>query len=384
MLEEQVSGTPRNPRPLVVNFGRMGDLIMLLPMIRALQARFGAPVDIVCSGHSTRGLLERQPGVGTLYWIRSRKDAYWRTPRQWRLVRALRERGAGPTWICDDRADEGRRLLARAGVPPTSIVDVRSWPRAPGEHVVDHWLRFARLMPANRCAGASPYAAASVPIPSLIVTPEQRADLDAWLVRRALDGQPLVLVQAGSRSTTRWGRAFRRPTNQKYWPVERWARVLDGIASREPRARILLTGVPNEARINARILRRVRTDRALDVARDLPIRRLLALQERASGMVSADTGPAHSAAALGCPLVVLFGIEDPRVYAPRTAQGEVIYLTGTVDGERSMLGIEPGQVVDAWRQLRRRELPAVSASIRSSPAIYDRSAAGTVTEPSSF
>lgn len=374
---------PPSPRPLVVHFGRMGDMIMLLPMIGALHARFGQPVDVLCSGRSTRELLEHQPGVGTLYWIRSRKDAYWRTPRQWRLARTLRARPPGPVWICEMRADEALGLLSRAGVPQSSLVEAASRPRAPGEHVVDHWLRFARLLPANHCAGANSCPATSLPIPQLIVGAEQRADLDRWLARRGLDGQSLILVQAGSRSTTRWGRAFRRPTNRKYWPAERWARVIDAIASIEPRARFLLTGVPNESRINARILRLARTNRAIDAARELPMRRLLALQERATGMISVDTGPAHSAAALACPVVVLFGIEDPRVYAPRAAEGEIVQLTGTVDGAPSMLGIEAEQVVDAWRQLRRRASDA-PASIFSSPAMYGRSTGGTATEPSSF
>lgn len=67
-------------------------------------------------------------------------------------------------------------------------------------------------------------------------------------------------------------------------------------------------GVPNESRLNEAILDLTTTRRARNVARDLPLHRLLALQERAIGMISVDTGPAHSAGALGCPLVVLFGI----------------------------------------------------------------------------
>ena len=378
-------------RPLVVHFGRMGDVVMLLPLVSALHARFGTPVDIVCSGHSTRPLLEGQPGVGTLYWIRSRKDPYWRTPEHWRLVRTLRARGPGPTWICDEGVDEGRRLVARAGIPPALVADERTCPRAAGEHVVERWRRFSAVMPAALEGDPRAQAELVAPqVPPMTVAAAHRDELERWLAAGGLADRPLILVQVGSRSTTRWGRAFERATNRKYWPEERWARAIDAVAALEPQAQILLAGVPNEARINDRILRHVSTDRARNVARDLPMTRLLALQARAAGMIAVDTGPAHSAAALGCPLVVLFGIEDPAVYTPRSPIGAVEILTGSMHGERSMLGIEPDEVVAAWTRLRNRT-PGAAAGTRadygvrrSTPSMYGCSAGGTATEPSSF
>lgn len=65
-----------------------------------------------------------------------------------------------------------------------------------------------------------------------------------------------------------------------------------------------------------------------NIAGDVPIPRLLALQERAAGMISVDTGPAHSAAALACPLVVLFGLDMTSLYSPRSATGPVEVLIG--------------------------------------------------------
>ena len=44
-----------------------------------------------------------------------------------------------------------------------------------------------------------------------------------------------------------------------------------------------------------------------NAADDLPIPRLVALLARAAGLITVDSGPAHAAAAVGCPLVVLFG-----------------------------------------------------------------------------
>jgi ADP-heptose:LPS heptosyltransferase len=71
-------------------------------------------------------------------------------------------------------------------------------------------------------------------------------------------------------------------------------------------------------------------------------------------MISTDTGPAHSAAALGCPLVVIFGVEDPATYTPRSASGAVRVVSGELNGERTMLGVSAEAVVDAWEELTLR------------------------------
>jgi heptosyltransferase-2/heptosyltransferase-3 len=79
--------------------------------------------------------------------------------------------------------------------------------------------------------------------------------------------------------------------------------------------------------------------------------RLLPLLERASSLIAVDTGPAHAAAALGCPTVALFGHIDPWLYRPGGATTPAVTLTGTVDGKPNILGIEAGRVVSAWEQL---------------------------------
>lgn len=344
-------------RPLVLHFGRLGDTVVLLPLIHALRKRFDAPVDLVYAGFAMRPVLEQLPDFGTLHLIRSRRDDYWSSPSQRRVLSALRKREPGPTWVCDDsRTDKARWFVKHAGIPSAFIIDERSYPLLPGEHLTDRWLRCAQLTPAQLQSANR--------VPSLVVAPEWRADLEQWLARRRLQHRPLVLVQGGNRNV-RWLRSFSRAKNQKYWPVDRWARVIDQLAEAESGAAILLLGVPNEARLNDAILKLVRTNRAFNVARELPITRLLALQERAVGMISTDTGPAHTAAALGCPLVDLFGVEDPNLWEPRSATGAVQILVGQIDGRPSMLGIHPEEVMAAWTRLRLYTLEAGCANART-------------------
>jgi heptosyltransferase-2/heptosyltransferase-3 len=90
---------------------------------------------------------------------------------------------------------------------------------------------------------------------------------------------------------------------------------------------------------------------AFNVADDLSVRTLLALLQRAHSMISVDTGPAHAAAALGCPTLALFGTAPPILYRPGGTTTPAIALTGTVEGRQSILGITPEAVIDAWLDL---------------------------------
>jgi heptosyltransferase-2/heptosyltransferase-3 len=303
-------------------------------------------------------LLESQPGVGNLYLIRSRKTPYAFSQEQRQLVRTLRERGPSPTWLCDPN-DKCRWLIARAGIPDSQVLDVRSMAPVAREHAVDKWIRFAAASPTAMNGSIS--SVSKLRVPPLNIPDAWRSDVDEWLRKQNLLGRPLVLIQAGNRRTMSWFRPRQRASNTKYWPEQRWAEVIDSIAESQPDAAILLTGVPQESDLNRAILEFTMTPNARDVASELPMSRLLALQERATGMVSVDTGPAHSAAALGCPLVVLFGTASLDFYAPRSRNGAVICLRELdPDGAPSMLAISPDQVIDAWRNLQDGEWNAVA------------------------
>lgn len=339
-----------NSRPLLVRFGALGDMTILTVMIRLLHERFGEPVDIVGSGGWTRPLLQGQPGVGELYLIRSRRRPFWSSPEQWRLMRDLRNRGAGPTWLCDESNEKILRLLARAGWRETDSCHYSGLTGMRGPHMCDLWQRFAYRNPVVLGGNDLPIATQQPARGVLAITPHLRTELDAWLQSRGLNGHSLILVQVGNKRTMRRG-SVTRSSNSKYWPEENWATVIRSLRERHPSHAMLLLGVPQEAALNDEILRLARVDRAFNVAHDVPIPRLLALAERATGTVSVDTGPAHVVAAVGCPVVTLFGKTNPQLYAPRGPNDKVICLTGTFDGQQSMLGITPDEVLSAWRTL---------------------------------
>jgi len=332
-------------------------MVLLTALIRMLHAQFHCPVDIVTSGPWSEPLLRGQPGVGEIWTLRSRKTPYWLSADQRFVVRRLRARGAGPTWYCDG-SDAARPLLARAGIPDGWIVDVKNHPLLPGEHATEQWRRLAQIMPS--AFGAPPAAAgpaleaAVAPGCYLQVSERQRDELTDWLRARGLAAAPLILIQIGNKRTMRRG-LRRLAVNHKHWPNERWAEVLRRVRQRHPDHAIVLLGTGPEYALNQEVAALADVGRLYNAADDLPIARLVALLARAAGLISVDSGPAHAAAAVGCPLVVLFGKALPSLYRPwGTAGADVKMLCGEVAGQPDMLGIAARSVIAAWSDLTLR------------------------------
>ena len=75
-------------------------------------------------------------------------------------------------------------------------------------------------------------------------------------------------------------------------------------------------------------------------------------------MLSVDTGPAHAAAAIGLPQVVLFGAADPALYRPRAAPGVAVICVQTTPPGPPSRGLSLQAVIDAVESLPLRRARA--------------------------
>lgn len=341
-----------SPRPLLVRFGALGDMVILTVGIRALAERFGMPVDIMASGPWTRPLLQGQPWVGDIHVIHSRSTPYLFSQEQRRMVAALGKRGRSPTWIGETNDEKVRWLLHRAGWQPSDLCGVNDLQPVGGEHYCDHLLRLANLSPASASPANTP-SAWQRPHYSLAVSAALQAETQKFLDAKHLRDVPLLLIQAGNKRTMKRFGSRQRTTNTKYWPEHHWATVISALRDMHPDHAILLMGVPQESELNDDIIRLAGIRNVHNFARENSVPLLMALAQRAIGMISVDTGPGHVAAAVNCRLVTLFGTTDPRFYVPRGPQRDAIAVVGWVNDQQSMLGITPAQVIAAWQQALR-------------------------------
>jgi heptosyltransferase-2/heptosyltransferase-3 len=298
-------------------------------------------------------LYPEHPDVARVWSFVGRHTPLLLGPTWCRVIWALRHSGRSPIYICETSTPQLhriKRLLALAGVARERCVFLNNENLAAGsEHLIDSLLRFGRRTPSF--LRAADYSSPDVrPAPRIHVRDEQRLECATWIRVRGWSGRPIILIQPGNRRSMRYRLLRTERIDDKAWSLSKWTELLRLIHEFLPQAQILLCG----SRQELPLLRRIRSACGLhDVAAmPLPLRRLFALCEVAHSMISVDTGPAHIAAAVGTPLVVLFGNSSPRHWLPRSFRGSpVVGLTGGPSGSVHVNQISAQAVFAGWRSL---------------------------------
>lgn len=341
------------PAPLVVHRGAIGDMIRLTVLLRCLAARRGGPCDVVAGAGPWETLYRGLEEVGTIRRLTIRHRPYWASREQRDLVRWLRDRGPGPVYLVEMRrpriAPWNPRtrlewLLTKAGVPDDAIVSTRTCVREPLENMVDYLSRMAGRDPGSDVP----------PAPALAVCEDEIADVRQHLRAHGWSGEPLILLQTGARRNQRG-----------VWPESRWSDLARALLEREPDAWVAAVGAPWERERCERIAAAAGDPRARALAEGLGLRRLFALLRVSRGLISLDTGPAHAAAAVDCPVVVLAGKADPRRNRPVGSGGRVEVVTAIPERDwpatpeawwsvHDPAAIRVDAVLDAWSRLHER------------------------------
>jgi ADP-heptose:LPS heptosyltransferase len=124
----------------------------------------------------------------------------------------------------------------------------------------------------------------------------------------ALGGRPAVAIHPGVSDAG----------SIKQWDPDRFAATAIRLA-RERGARSIVTWGPGERDLALRVVAASEGCAVLG-PETASILYLAALYEACDLVIGADTGPLHLAAALGIPVVGLYGPKDPAIYAPWDAR----------------------------------------------------------------
>lgn len=297
------------PRPVVIQAGGIGDMVMVTPLMACLHERYGKAPYLACSHAGVPAELfeGEHPHLGGLVRMGGWKKHYWLTPRQWKFVDYLRNGDAGPIYVCDARREKVEELLRRGGVSADRCLFSRDFPEDASLNRYERYVALGRRTPpAYENAGIAAAPADARYPPTVHVRLRDREDADDWLRSRGLIAEKLILLRPCTRSP---------PKDGKAWPAASWLELCRRVQAYTPGKRLLLTGSPNEADLVAELRAQLPLDMEV-AAEDLPLRRLLALQERAFAMISLDTGPSHTAATLGCPVMIFYAQAHPWEYQP--------------------------------------------------------------------
>ena len=320
-------------RVLVVRTGAMGDVLHAIPAVAALRARHPEweiawaieprwlpllRADRTSVPGSCRGmpLVDHVHEVPTRAW--NRRPFSPKTLEE--LLRLRREMRGRQYDLCVDMQGLLRSAVVGWMAGAKDFVGyarpregVAKWLyrrrlAVDAVHVVD---RGCELMGA---AIGETLTAAAVPLP--------------WddAAERWCDGQ-LAELPGGERfamlaPTAGWG--------AKQWPVERYGQLA---AALWDRGLLPLVNAAREHDAVAAAVREASGGRAVPMVCEMP--QLIALLRRTAVMVAGDTGPLHLAAALGRPVVGLYGPTHPERTGPYAGLSEVIrHETSQVDHRR--------------------------------------------------
>ena len=101
----------------------------------------------------------------------------------------------------------------------------------------------------------------------------------------------------------------------KVWPLEQWATTIRRICN-ELHLLVVIAGGPHDTREADRLLALLAPSPPPSMVGKMTIEEAICLYQRGLLMVSGDTGPMHAAAALGIPVVALFGATWPEQTGP--------------------------------------------------------------------
>jgi len=155
-----------------------------------------------------------------------------------------------------------------------------------------------------------------------LTAPSPELELSPGIISRARD---FIEKETGGSDSDRLVGLHPRASHgpAKCWPLEHYAR-LARLLVQEKNATVLVFGREHEREMAASVVRPA-APRAFNLAGKTDLKELAALIKLCRVLVANDTGPLHLGAALGVPVVGLFGSSDPAATGPRGPFSRIIY-----------------------------------------------------------
>ncbi|KTD14656.1 glycosyltransferase [Legionella gratiana] len=285
----------------IVRLSALGDVLMVVPLIRTLQASLpqarltwiiSKPAfDLVEGMDGVEFILIDKPSSINDYWSFKKQmkgrafdvllapQASLRTNLLYPLIRAKRKIGYD-----DHRANDAHGLFVNERITPGL------------EHTLDGFLKFAQALGVQE----------RVIRWDLPISPADYQWAEHYLPK---EGPILVINPAASKP-------------ERSWPIARYIEVLQRAQARW-NVHVLITGGPGD--FDKQLAEQItKVIPAINLVGKSKPKQLLALISKASVVLCPDTGPSHMATAVNTPVVALHAVTNPLISGPYLFQHLVV------------------------------------------------------------
>ena len=306
--------TSQIKRVVVRGTNWVGDSVMTLPALRALRRVLPDAEITLVVRPSAKGIFAESNFIDRLL-IYDRRTALSIIPqvREWR-------RRQFDLAVLFQNAFEAALIPFLAGVPlrlgyatesrhallthPLPLPDWRS-----SRHEVFYYLYLVTALEQS-LFGTSEICEAD-PDASLQISKARKMEAENLLrTYGVLEGEPVVALCPGSINS-----------RAKRWPAESYAALADQFI--DSRRRVLLIGSADEADVTREVKTRMRNEPVVLTGKT-SLDQITAVLSLVDLLVTNDTGPAHIAAALGRPTLVMFGPTNPLTTRPFAPDAEIL------------------------------------------------------------
>lgn len=297
---------------LILKPSSLGDVVQALPVLRLIKQHLPASEVYWWIDVHLAPLFEGDPDLERVVRFHRRR---WAAPRHWpEITRSIWwMRRQAFDWVID------LQCLMRSGVfawfangkLTVGLDEPREGARgfydlivqrpSPRTHAVDWYLKVLSSL--------------GVPVHwDFQWMPERPALARTVREKWPVDGARWIVLQPGAR----W--------LNKRWPAEYYAEVVRQVAAHYPQMRFAVLGGSDERSLGE-VIAGIAGPRCLDLTGKLSLPEMVEWLRLSELMVTNDTGPMHVAAALGKPVVALFGPTSPYRTGPYRQVEHVLQLS---------------------------------------------------------
>jgi len=295
-------------RILIVRAGALGDTLMVTPLIRALHMSGSTSIDFLASRAGAE-LLNSNPYLSDILVLGGRNVPYPLSREKHNLVEQIRDRSYSRAILLES-APQYRELLERAGLQ--DIRDFSTDPWVPTQHSIVNYLRvggFQDLPPEA--------LEMDLPVQSSALTAAAELLRGLW--------QPIVGIHPGYGPV---GKKEGQTNRLKGWTSENFGQLAEAFA--KSGASIVLTGSREDIDTCEAIQRFILSGESRVIAGKTSVPVLAGIIKTLDVFISVDSGPAHMAAAISTPLVVLWGPAIFEQVRPMSAKAPIAILRAGV------------------------------------------------------